>query len=165
VGPAGYAVKRRFRSGTADAVVSPKARKRNERTKDRMSTPTETSTGPNDDLPTAPIPVVGAGSDDSDTTAEPVKPRRSFLAGLSGVLTVVLLIMAVGMIVAQYVSGRHEQPGPGLFEIVTHVAAAVLGVVCYRATARRRGPARLFGTVVLLAITGALLWFFWWSAN
>jgi hypothetical protein len=158
-------VKRRFRAGSADdTVVSRKARKRNERTNDRMSTPIETSTGPHDDPPTAPIPIVGS-KDTTDTATEAAKPRRSFLSGLSGVLTAVLVILALVMIGAQFVSGKHEQPGPGLFEVVTHVVAAVVGVIVYRIANRRRGMGRLIGCIVLLAITGALLWYFWWSAT
>lgn len=157
-------MKRRFRAGSADdTVVSRKARRRNERTNDRMSTPIETSTGPHDDLPTAPIPIVG--SKDGDVATETAKPRRSFLSGLAGVLTAVLVILALVMIVAQFVTGKHNQPGPGLFEVVTHVVAAVVGVIVYRVSNRRRGLVRLIGCIVLLAITGALLWYFWWSAT
>lgn len=101
----------------------------------------------------------------AEPIAEPAAARRpggGLVSGVAGVLVCVLLIMAVGMIVAQVLSGHDHQPGPGTLTIVWHVLAAAGGVVCYRLT-RRAGAVRLVALGAIVAITVLLLWFFWWS--
>jgi hypothetical protein len=89
-------------------------------------------------------------------------PGGGLVPGVAGVFVCVLLIMAVGLVVAKIVSGDHHQPGPAPLTIGAHVAGLVVGVACYR-LARRQGLARLSGLVGILLVAGLLLWFFWWS--
>lgn len=106
-----------------------------------------------EDKATEPIVVEAA--------AQPV-PGGGLVPGIAGVLVCVLLIMAVGLVVAKIVSGPDHQPGPGPLAIGAHVAGLVVGVVGYRMT-RRPGLGRALGLVGVVVVTLLLLWFFWWS--
>jgi hypothetical protein len=111
-----------------------------------------------DDARTEELPVVPSPSE------SPARGRSGGLVpGVAGVVLCVLWIMGIGMVVAQLVSAQQDRPGPGALAVGAHVAAAVLGVVSYRAVSRNPGLPRLLGLIVLLAMTVALLWFFWWS--
>jgi hypothetical protein len=125
--------------GTTDGMSSP------------IGTPTEATSDP-----------TGTSRAEPSTDAKPSVPGGGLVAGVSGVLVCVLLIMGVGMIVAQFVSGHNGQPGPGALTVGAHVAGAVVGVFCYRLS-RGRGIGRLLGLLAVVLITVALLWFFWWS--
>lgn len=102
-------------------------------------------------------------ADEQEPEPEPIPAAGSGLVpGVAGVLLCVLLIMAVGVIVAQFVGAGRAQPGPGATVIAAHVAAAVAGLFCYRFS-RRVGPQRLLGLAAIVLVTVLLLWFFWWS--
>lgn len=102
-------------------------------------------------------------ADDEPTVEESITSSGGGLVpGIAGVICCVLLIIAVGLIVAQFVSGQHGQPGPGTTVIAAHVAGACAGLACYRMT-RRPGVARVVGVLAIVVIAVLLLWFFWWS--
>ncbi|HEX5401227.1 MAG TPA: hypothetical protein VFX16_02875 [Pseudonocardiaceae bacterium] len=82
--------------------------------------------------------------------------------GVVGVLLCVLLITGVGMLIAQFMGGHDDQPGPGAFTVAAHLAGAAVGWFCYRLS-RRPGRGRLAGLLGIIVVTGLLLWFFWWS--
>jgi hypothetical protein len=82
--------------------------------------------------------------------------------GVVGVVLCVLLIMGVGLLIAQFMGGHDDQPGPGALTVGAHLAGVVVGVFCYRSS-RRTGLARLLGLVGILVVAILLLWFFWWS--
>jgi predicted anti-sigma-YlaC factor YlaD len=110
-----------------------------------------------DDAPvTTPVAI------EAPANAVPARPSRSVVAGTAGVLTAVLVLLGVGMVVAQVVGAAQHHPGPGALAVGAHVAGAVVGIWCYR-LARRSGRVRWLGLVALPAITVVLLWFFWWS--
>lgn len=106
-----------------------------------------------DDAPTEVI---------ADRPAPVSNKGRGAAPAVSAVLMLVLLVMAVGMVVAQLVSGGDRQPGPDGVVVAWHVLAAAAGVVCYRYS-RRRGPVRLLALLASVVITALVLWFFWWS--
>ncbi len=97
-------------------------------------------------------------------TRQPAESNKGsgFVPALTGIVMLILLIMAAGMVVAQLVSGGDKQPGPGTITVTWHVLGAVAGVVCYRFS-RRKGPAQLLALLAILVIAVLLLWFFWWS--
>jgi hypothetical protein len=100
----------------------------------------------------------------ADPPPDPRRPTRSVRAGIAGILAAVLVILAIGMIVAQIVSARSHQPGPGALAVGAHVAGAIAGICCYRLTTRHRPVlATVLSFLALPLITGLLLWFFWWS--
>lgn len=111
-----------------------------------------------DDAPTAELHITA-----SEAGAPDAGSRGRFVPGAAGAVLCVLWIMGIGMVVAQLVSGQQDRPGPGALAVGAHVVAAVIGVVAYRAASRHRGLPRLLGLLVLLAMTVALVWFFWWS--
>jgi hypothetical protein len=98
----------------------------------------------------------------TEPVATPKRPGGGLVSGVAGVVVCVLVIMAVGMVVAQVVSGRDHQPGPGAAAVTWHVVGAVAGIVGYRLT-RRSGPIRLAAMLGVLVVAVLLLWFFWWS--
>lgn len=107
-------------------------------------------------------------ADDSPTEVIADRPvpesnkGRGVVPAVSAVLMLVLLITAVGMVVAQLAGGGDRQPGPGGVTVAWHVLAAAAGVVCYRYS-RRRGPVQLLALLAGVLITVLVLWFFWWS--
>ena len=119
-------------------------------TDDDNTTPLD---GPTDELPVAATPA----SPPAATAGDGATPA------VAGVVLAALWIMGIGLIVAQVVSAAHHVPGPGAVAVILHMAGAVAGVFCYRATSRHRGLPRLLGLLAILAITAALLWYFWWS--
>ena len=88
---------------------------------------------------------------------------RSRWTFVPGVLTAALVIMGIGMLVAQIVSGANGEPGPGTLAVGSHLAGAVVGVACYRVALRRPGRAAIAAMVLLPLVTAILLWFFWLS--
>ena len=114
-------------------------------TADEMTTPTSMET-PTDALP-----------------APAARPPRSLVAGTAGVLTAVLVLLGIGMVVAQVVGAAQHHPGPGALAVGAHVAGALMGIWCYRLATRRSGPLRWLGFVALPVLILVLLWVFWWS--
>lgn len=113
--------------------------------------PTDTETTPTDELPTTPTP------------AETRRPART--NAIAGVLTGVLVIMGVGMLVAQIVSAVNGQPGPGALAVGAHLAGAVIGVCCYQVAIRRTGRLKVAALVVLPLVIVVLTWVFWLSPS
>lgn len=112
------------------------------------------------DAPTVELPITTttpAESPAKDTLTKGILPRAA------GVLLCVLWIMGIGLLVAQIVASRQHRPGPGPLAVGAHLAVAVTALLCYRATSRNQGLPRLLGFLIMVAITVALLWYFWWS--
>jgi predicted lipid-binding transport protein (Tim44 family) len=102
---------------------------------------------------------------DAPTDALPAptaRPHRSVVAGTAGVLVAVLVLLGIGMLVAQVVGAAQHHPGPGALAVGAHVAGAVVGIWCYRLAGRRSGLVRWLGFVALPVLIVALLWIFWW---
>ncbi|HEX7661397.1 MAG TPA: hypothetical protein VF444_18135 [Pseudonocardiaceae bacterium] len=135
-------------------------------------------------LPTAEIPRVEATSPiahsgpttspatapgpDSTPSADigPVAPHRArpgLLAGLTGLLTAGLVVLAVVVICAQVYSGTHGMPGPGAVTLCAHAGAALLAVPLQLSADRRPGARRWLCCTAILLITAAVLWFFWYA--
>lgn len=116
----------------------------------------------NDDSPETAEQVTTPVAIEAPTDAVPTRPPRSVLAGTAGVLTAVLVLLGLGMVVAQVVGAAQHHPGPGALAVGAHVAGAVVGIWCYRLVGRS-GFVRWLGFVALPVIIVVLLWFFWWS--
>lgn len=82
---------------------------------------------------------------------------------LTGALAAGMVLLALGLIAMQVYAGNNGQPGPGLWDVGAHVVAAVVAVVGQRVADRRRGLPAALGALVVLAASGAALWFFWWA--
>jgi hypothetical protein len=130
-----------------------------EGTADRMSLPIDS---PIDDTPTDELPIGGGQQD--EPAARPKPPGGGLLAGISGVVFCILLIMAVGLVFAQITSGHNGQPGPGAITVGAHIAGVLAGFFCYRLS-RGRGLRGLLGLLAILVVAGLLLWFYWWSPS
>jgi hypothetical protein len=104
---------------------------------------------------------------DSSPTDEVAAARPAgggLVPGVAGVLLCVLLIMGVGMLLAQLMGGHDDQPGPGAFAVGAHLAGVVAGFVGYRFS-RRTGLSRLLGLAGVVVVAVLLLWFFWWAPS
>jgi hypothetical protein len=110
------------------------------------------------DAPTDELPVASSAAESPASGS-----GGGAVPAVAGIVLCILWIMSIGLIVAQIVSAGRHDPGPGALAVGLHVAGALAGVACYRATSRHRGLPRLLGLLVILAITTALLWYFWWS--
>lgn len=118
----------------------------------------------NDDSRETVEQVTTPAAMETPTDALPVpaaRPPRSVVAGLAGVLAAVLVLLGIGMPVAQVVGAAQRHPGPGALAVGAHVAGAVLGIWCYRLASRRSGLVRWLGFVALPVLVAVLLWFFW----
>lgn len=126
------------------------------------------------DLPTAELPLAGSRVEDLPTAplgmpapagTEGDRPRRtrSRLSALAGVLTVVLVLLALIVVGAQVFSLTRGAPGPGVVDVTVHLAVGLGSVALYRLISTRRGGTRLFAALLLLVAAAAVLWFFWWA--
>ncbi|WP_415973526.1 hypothetical protein [Rhodococcus sp. 077-4] len=86
-----------------------------------------------------------------------------FLRGLSGVVTAGLVVLAIGVAVAQYLGHSRGFPGPGGISVAAHIVAAVVAVVAQRVTDHRRGLSAFLGAIVVIFATGLVLWTQWWQ--
>jgi hypothetical protein len=99
---------------------------------------------------------------DAPTDALPAPTTRPSQSLVAGVLVAVLVLLGIGMVVAQVVGAAQHHPGPGALAVGAHVAGAVVGIWCYRLAGRRSGLVRWLGFAALPVLIVALLWIFWW---
>ncbi len=104
---------------------------------------------------------------------EPVKQakpgRRTFVGGLTGVLTSATVIVALLAIAAQAFSGAFAKPGPGLVDVIGQSVLALFAILAQRGVDRRRGARRGWSAVLVLVFAAvsfgvfwvAWLWLFW----
>jgi hypothetical protein len=116
--------------------------------------------------PTTPIPVPAQRQDPGTaTTTTAARPRRSVLAGCTGVLTAALVVLAAVVVLAEVVSLLHGDPGPGWWLVVLHLLGAGLALWFQRRVDHPAHPAaRLIpalGVVATALLVGALLWWSW----
>jgi len=136
-------------------------------------------------MTTAPLPPIGGpepvtrpegvptvdrsgGRAQPPTVARPVPRWLRAVEAVAGVLSAGVLLLGLGLVVAQLVAprlggtGLEAAVGPGWDRAVAALAVGVLGEL-FRAL-RKRLPvgARAVIAVTLLLGIGALLWFTWW---
>ncbi len=83
------------------------------------------------------------------------------LRGVSGSVTVGLVVLAAVVVGAAVFAG--SRPGPGFWTVVGHVAVAVGAVVLQVFADRRRGPLAGLAAIAVLPLATTALWFWWWS--
>lgn len=110
--------------------------------------------------------------DSNVTTVEPTVPpdptpaprhRGGLWRELSGALAVGMSVLAVVVIVFQVLAWGRDTPGPGLWTVLGHVAAAALAVFVQRYADRLAGWAAALAVLGVVAVSGATLWIFWWA--
>ncbi len=82
---------------------------------------------------------------------------------LSGALAVGMSVLAVVVVVFQVLAFVRDMPGPGLWTVLGHVAAAVLAVFVQRFADRLTGWAAAVSVLGVVVVAGAALWLFWWA--
>ena len=108
-----------------------------------------------------------------ETAPEPAEQatprRRSFIGGLTGVLTAATVIVALLAIAAQVLSSLFAKPGPGLVDVIGQAALGLAAILAQRGVDRRRGARRGWSAVLVLVFAAgsfgvfwvAWLWMFW----
>jgi hypothetical protein len=82
---------------------------------------------------------------------------------LSGALAVGMSLLAVVVIVFQLLAWGRDMPGPGLWTVLGHVAAAALAMLAQRFADRLTGWAAATAVLGVVAVSGVALWLFWWA--
>ena len=83
--------------------------------------------------------------------------------GLSGVLAGGLVVLAIAVCVAQWLSSASGRPGPGLAMLAGHGVAAAVAVALQLAADRCRGHTAALASYAIMALTACVLWFAWWA--
>ena len=104
----------------------------------------------------------------SDRGADPAPARMApwaVRAGrvVSGAVTGAVLILAVVVLGAQYLSGERGFPGPGSTSVSAHLFAAVVAVLAQIVADRRRGAVSLAACGVVIITASILLITQWWG--
>lgn len=92
----------------------------------------------------------------------PPGPATRLLRGLSGALAAGLVVLAVLLGVAQWLSGPDTVPGPGIGALVGHWVGAVVAVVLQWVADHRRGAGAVGAAVAVIAVVVTVLWIWWW---
>jgi hypothetical protein len=82
---------------------------------------------------------------------------------LSGALAVGMSVLAVVVVVFQVLAWGRDTPGPGVWTVLGHVAAAGLVVLGQRFVDRLGGWQAAAAVLGVVAVSGAALWLFWWA--
>jgi hypothetical protein len=82
---------------------------------------------------------------------------------LSGALAVGMSVLAVVVIVFQVLAWGRDTPGPGLWTVLGHVAAAAIAITVQRLADRLTGWAATASVLGVVAVSGVALWLFWWA--
>jgi hypothetical protein len=103
---------------------------------------------------------------ESSPRMEPVQERPSrfaaFARALVGALSAGLLVVAFALLAVQIWAGNNNLGGPGVPDVVTHFAVALLALVLCAAADRRRGFVGGLCCLLAFACVAATLWFWWW---
>jgi hypothetical protein len=98
---------------------------------------------------------------------EAVETRRrlgyGFLRGVSGVLAVGIVLLALANIGVQFYANSRDLPGPGTLAVTAHVVAAVLVVVGQVVADRFADWRTPVASLAVMLISAATLWLFWWA--
>jgi hypothetical protein len=82
---------------------------------------------------------------------------------LSGALAVGMSVLAVVVIVFQVLAWGRDTPGPGVWTVLGHVAAAAIAITVQRLADRLTGWAATASVLGVVAVSGVALWLFWWA--
>lgn len=84
------------------------------------------------------------------------------LRGLSGALAAGLVVLAVVLGVAEWLSGPDSVPGPGIGGVVRHGVGAAVAVALQWVADRSRGGRAAVAALAVLGVVVAVLWSYWW---
>lgn len=96
--------------------------------------------------------------------AAPAPPGLAIrlLRGLSGALAAGLVMLAVLLGVAEWLSGPDTVPGPSIGALVGHWVGAAVAVALQWFADRRRGARAVVAALAVLAVVVAVLFTWWW---
>ena len=86
-----------------------------------------------------------------------------FLRGVSGVLAVGMVLLALFNIGVQFYANSLDLPGPGALAVTAHIVAALLVVVAQVIADRFNDWRAPVCSLAVLLISAATLWTFWWA--
>ncbi len=105
--------------------------------------------------------VAGRRGGRRDGAAAPGRALR-LLRGLSGALAAGLVVLAVVLGVAVWLSGPDTVPGPGAGVVTGHGVGAAIAVGLQWVADRSRGGRAAVAAQAVLAVVVAVLWVYWW---
>jgi len=108
-------------------------------------------------MTTAPLPTPVARSADSQDGF-----GLRALRGLSGALAAGLVVLGLVLAGAQWLSGSATVPGPGAGTLLGHGVGGIVALLLQRVADRSRGGRSVAASLAVLAVVGAVLWFWWW---
>ncbi|MDV2476317.1 hypothetical protein ACWDTG_04190 [Rhodococcus zopfii] len=82
---------------------------------------------------------------------------------LSGLVCGAVVVLAIVVGIAQYLSGNRGVPGPGAESVGAHAVAAIVVIAAQLSADRRRGPAVLLGSAVVFVTAVFLMFTQWWG--
>lgn len=106
---------------------------------------------------TSIVKTATSGGEDQEASE-----RRLRLVGVSAVLNIALVLMALLVLGGSVLSVTHGMAGPSTVGIVAHILSAAAGLVLYRVICKGSTVVRVWATGGILALIFGLLWFFWW---
>ncbi|MPY78566.1 MAG: hypothetical protein GEV04_08735 [Actinophytocola sp.] len=96
---------------------------------------------------------------------QPWRGRRTggFWCGIAGAIAAGLMLLAIGLFLAEMFAPEFGVRGPGAEVLAGHIVAAVFAVAAAVLADRTRGLTAFVGVVGTLAIAMITLWWFWLS--
>jgi hypothetical protein len=85
------------------------------------------------------------------------------IRGLSGAVAAGVVVLTLVVIGAMVLGNDRDFPGPGVVSITWHIVTAVAVVIAQVIADRRRGFVSFAASVVVIGLTGLLLWTQWWT--
>lgn len=85
------------------------------------------------------------------------------LRGSSGIVTAGVVVLAIAVVVTQFLGRSRGFPGPGGLSVTVHIVAAVIAVLAQRVADHRRGVVAALGALAVFVIAGVVLWTQWWQ--
>jgi len=90
-------------------------------------------------------------------------PRKRVWRGVTGTLAAGLVVLAVIVLAVQVFALANDAPGADFLFIGAHLVAAAAALVAQRVADRSQGAVAGVAGAVVVLLTGALLWFFWFA--
>lgn len=86
-----------------------------------------------------------------------------FLRGVSGILAVGMVLLALGNIAVQFYANSRDLPGPGTLAVTAHIVAALLVIVAQFIADRFNDWRAPVSSTAVFLVSAATLWLFWWA--
>lgn len=101
--------------------------------------------------------------DDEPTQRLRRNDRPGVLSAITGVITAATVLLALLVVLGKLFGQARHLPGPSGLEVGLHVTGAVVALGLQLVLRWARVGVRILAAFGIVAVTGALLWLFWWA--